>query len=137
MGGMARWIVAGILLVVLVGLIVGDELGLFGSTPTVATSPGPDAVTTGQENEGAEPEVVPEETDLQAREDVLDTCKPVIAVLEQAGGVEYWMAVGDVLYEQKGYTPERVREICKELEGASADEVVARMQAESGLAPSN
>lgn len=132
---MTRWIVAGLLLLVLVGLIVMDEVGFTPAQPVVRAGAEP----TGQEPAvgAVAAEVVDAEADAKdvVREPATEACAAVTAVLEAELGAEKLVVVGDALFEGKKMTADEVANLCRSLEGKPADVVVARVLEVSGTAP--
>lgn len=148
---MARWIVAGILLVVLVGAVVMDELGwdpFSGQSPQptaeeladVASGDvtGEDAVPAGPDVEGVEggpgPDgdpIPPDEyvdTDQVYKSQVDDACAPVVARLRDELGEEGDDLIGSALWEG-GLKPQQIRAFCKEVADLPTAEVAQRAKA--------
>jgi hypothetical protein len=125
---MTRWIVAGVVVAVLIGLIVMDEMAFEAAGPELAQTPDeenptPDPAAPVEVVEGGQPE----------RREAEPACATVIAALEAELGAEKRDEVGNALYEQKGLTPAQVAEACTSLEGKPSAEVVARMLELSGV----
>lgn len=128
---MTRWIVAGVVVAVLIGLIVMDEMAFEATGPELAQTP-----------DAANPEVPPPppepidpvaEAAEAARREAEPACTAVVAVLEAELGPDKRNDVGDALYRDKGLTPEQVAALCTSLQGKPAEEVVAKMLEASGI----
>lgn len=128
---MTRWIVAGVVVVVLVGLIVMDELAFEAAGPELAQTP--DAVDPAADPANPDPPGAAVEGGETERREAEPACATVIATLKTELGAEKSDEVGNALYTDKGLTPAQVAEACTALEGKPAAEVVARMLELSGV----
>jgi hypothetical protein len=139
---MMRWMVAGLLLVVLVGLIMMDEMKP--AEPTVAP---PDVFTPAGEV-AVVPAAVPasddpydltggentlEHAEHVARDAAKSACDPVVAVLAAELSEEKRDAIGDAMYIEKKMTPEAVAELCRSMVGQPPEVVVTRFLEVSGV----
>lgn len=134
---MNRWIVAGVLLAVLVGLILMDE---FGSEPVIVAPAGPTDVAA-VEGAVTEPSVVDQEAKNAAEEvervrrQADEACQGLVPGIEGLIGVERMDVIGSALYEKAGLTPEQVAALCRSLEGQPPEVVVAKLTEAAGLQP--
>lgn len=135
---MQRWLVAGGVLALLVGMILYDE---FGSAPVDNGAPAAVASPDGAVVQPDMQAMLQEELDDDEAREPDDPgartadCDHMIAVLTAKGGQDYMEAVGEKLIDEQGMEVAALDAICRDLKGSSDEAILAKMAELSGLSP--
>ncbi|MCB9681121.1 MAG: hypothetical protein H6733_06570 [Alphaproteobacteria bacterium] len=134
---MGRWIVAGVLVLVLVGIIVGDEFGMWTSDPVAMEPVMVGASDSDTDTDGIvqvpgsvlepEPEHTPPEIVAANK-----ACEALVSGLVATKGDAWADKVGEALYGS-GMTADEVGSLCGELQTLDEDQVVARLSKLTGV----